>query len=146
MVSYATDGAGVGPHFDRYDVFLLQGSGRREWRLGPHCDDNTPQLSENGLSLIPPFKSEDTFILEPGDVLYVPPGAAHWGIARGSCMTYSLGFRAPSVANLLARRVDRVLERLSDAALPRGRLGRHITNAPRGDYSRSYCERPGCDA
>ena len=117
MVSYATDGAGVGPHFDRYDVFLLQGLGQREWRLGPQCDDNTPQLSESGLSLIPPFEAEEIFILEPGDVLYVPPGVAHWGIARGPCMTYSLGFRAPSVADLLARRIDRVLERLSESAL-----------------------------
>ena len=130
MVSYATDGAGVGPHFDRYDVFLLQGSGRREWRLGPHCDDNTPQLSENELSLIPPFESEDTFILEPGDVLYVPPGVAHWGIARGPCMTYSLGFRAPSIANLLARRVDRVLECLSDSALLEDGLAATLPTRP----------------
>ena len=117
MVSYATDEAGVGPHFDRYDVFLLQGDGQREWRLGPHCDERTPQLSENGLNLIPPFEPEHTFTLEAGDVLYVPPGIAHWGVARGPCMTYSLGFRAPSVADLLARRVDHVLERLSESAL-----------------------------
>ena len=83
MVSYATDEAGVGPHFDRYDVFLLQGDGQREWRLGPHCDERTPQLSENGLNLIPPFEPEHTFGLEAGDVLYVPPGIAHWGVARG---------------------------------------------------------------
>ncbi|GIR83088.1 MAG: hypothetical protein CM15mP84_08360 [Cellvibrionales bacterium] len=66
MVSYATDGAGVGPHFDRYDVFLLQGSGRREWRIGPTCDDDTPQLTENGLNLIPPFEAHETYLLEPG--------------------------------------------------------------------------------
>lgn len=117
MVSYATDGAGVGPHFDRYDVFLLQGAGQREWRLGPYCDESTPQLSENELNLILPFEPENTFILEPGDVLYVPPGIAHWGVARGPCMTYSLGFRAPPVARLMARRVDHVLERLSESAL-----------------------------
>ncbi len=117
MVSYATDGAGVGPHFDQYDAFLLQGTGQREWRLGPLCDKSTPQLSENELNLISPFEPERTFILEPGDVLYVPPGISHWGVARGPCMTYSLGFRAPSVADLLARRVDHVLERLSESAL-----------------------------
>ena len=95
MVSFATDRAGVGPHFDRYDVFLLQGAGRREWRIGPHCDDETPQLQENGLNLIQPFEAAETYVLEPGDVLYVPPGIAHWGVALGQAITYSLGFRAP---------------------------------------------------
>ena len=101
MVSYATDGAGVGPHFDRYDVFLLQGQGQREWRLGAACDDSTPQLQENGLSLIPPFAAEETFFLEPGDALYIPPGIAHWGVAESECLTYSIGFRSPSIADLL---------------------------------------------
>ena len=101
MVSYATDGAGVGPHFDRYDVFLLQGQGQREWRLGAACDDSTPQLQENGLSLIPPFAAEETFFLEPGDALYIPPGIAHWGVAETECLTYSIGFRSPSIADLL---------------------------------------------
>ena len=81
-------------HTDRYDVFLLQGSGRREWRIGPTCDDDTPQLTENGLNLIPPFEAHETYLLEPG-MLYVPPGVAHWGIAQGDSMTFSLGFRAP---------------------------------------------------
>ena len=117
MVSFATDGAGVGPHFDRYDVFLLQGTGQREWRIGPHCDDGTPQLNENGLSLLPPFETEEIYLLEAGDVLYLPPGIAHWGIARGNAMTYSLGFRAPTLSELAARRTDAVLERLSPTAL-----------------------------
>jgi len=117
MVSYATDGAGVGPHFDRYDVFLVQGQGQREWRLGPTCDDNTPQLQENGLSLIPPFEAEETFVLEPGDALYVPPGVAHWGIARGESMTFSLGYRAPRIADLLARQIDVVLAKLAPQLL-----------------------------
>ena len=93
MVSFATDQAGVGPHFDRYDVFLLQGAGRREWRIGPHCDEATPQLQENGLSLISPFEPLQTYVLEPGDVLYIPPGVAHWGVALGEAITYSLGLR-----------------------------------------------------
>ena len=117
MVSYATDGAGVGPHFDRYDVFLLQGQGQREWRLGPACDHSTPQLQENGLSLIPPFKAKETFVLEPGDALYVPPGIAHWGIARGESMTFSLGYRAPRIADLLARQIDGVLTKLAPQLL-----------------------------
>ena len=130
MVSYATDGAGVGPHFDRYDVFLLQGSGRREWRIGPTCDDDTPQLTENGLNLIPPFEAHETYLLEPGDVLYVPPGVAHWGIAQGDSMTFSLGFRAPRIADLLARRVDDVLEHLADSALLEDGLTSNIPCRP----------------
>ena len=117
MVSFATDQAGVGPHFDRYDVFLLQGSGRREWRIGPHCDDQTPQLQENGLSLISPFVPLQTYVLEPGDVLYIPPGVAHWGVALGEAITYSLGFRAPSVGDLMARRTDAALELISTTSL-----------------------------
>ena len=117
MVSYAVDGAGVGPHFDRYDVFLLQGLGQREWHVGPACDEDTPQLGGNGLNLIPEFEPEATFLLNPGDVLYVPPGIAHWGIARSASMTFSIGLRAPPVAALLARRTDAVLECLSTAAL-----------------------------
>ena len=117
MVSFATDQAGVGPHFDRYDVFLLQGVGRREWRIGPHCDDDTPQLQENGLNLIPPFEAVETYVLEPGDALYVPPGVAHWGVALGEAITYSLGCRAPSVADLMARRTDEILEQISTTSL-----------------------------
>jgi 50S ribosomal protein L16 3-hydroxylase len=117
MVSFATDGAGVGPHFDRYDVFLLQGTGQREWRIGPHCDDTTTQLNENGLSLLPPFEPEEIYVLNAGDVLYLPPGIAHWGIARGNAITYSLGFRAPTLAELMARRTDAVLEHLSPSSL-----------------------------
>ena len=117
MVSYAVEGAGVGPHFDRYDVFLLQGLGQREWRLGPVCDDDTPQLGGNGLNLIPEFEPEATFLLNPGDALYVPPGIAHWGIARSANMTFSVGLRAPPIAALLARRTDNVLERLSSTLL-----------------------------
>lgn len=117
MVSYAVEGAGVGPHFDRYDVFLLQGLGQREWHLGPACDENTPQLGDSGLNLIPEFEPEATFLLNPGDMLYVPPGIAHWGIARSASMTFSIGLRAPPIAALLARRTDTVLERLASTVL-----------------------------
>ena len=134
MVSFATDQAGVGPHFDRYDVFLLQGSGQREWRIGPHCDDETPQLQENGLNLIPPFEPVETYVLEPGDVLYVPPGVAHWGVALGEAITYSLGFRAPSVGELMARRTDTVLELISTTNLLED--GAAIHNAARpGEFT-----------
>jgi 50S ribosomal protein L16 3-hydroxylase len=140
MVSYAIDGAGVGPHFDRYDVFLLQGDGSREWRVGGHCDDDTPQLQANGLTLISEFEPTDTYLLAPGDILYIPPGIAHWGIARGTSLTFSLGFRAPSIADLLAHRADNLLELLATTSLledmpdlPPGRPGEitleHIRNA-----------------
>ncbi len=117
MVSYAVDGAGVGPHFDRYDVFLLQGEGCREWRVGPRCDGETPTLQEQELNLIPEFEPNDTYLLSPGDVLYIPPHIAHWGIARGESLTFSLGFRAPSIADLLARRTDDLLEWLDPTSL-----------------------------
>ena len=117
MVSYAVNGGGVGPHFDRYDVFLLQGAGCREWRLGDHCDDQTLQLQTNGLNLISEFEPSEIYTLSPGDILYIPPGVAHWGVALEESLTFSLGFRAPSVADLLARRADNVLERLNPASL-----------------------------
>ena len=102
MVSYATDGGGVGPHYDQYDVFLIQGLGRRRWRVGPRCDAATPLLPHEDLRLIADFQAEEEWILEPGDILYVPPGFAHDGVAVGDdCMTYSIGFRAPSRSDLI---------------------------------------------
>lgn len=94
MVSYAPDGGGVGPHFDSYDVFLLQGQGERLWRVSAQTDltliDGAP------LRLLKDFKAEQEWVLKSGDMLYLPPQMAHWGIALGDCMTYSIGFRAPS--------------------------------------------------
>ncbi|MEM0952563.1 MAG: cupin domain-containing protein [Pseudomonadota bacterium] len=110
MVSYATDGGGVGPHFDRYDVFLLQGEGQRRWRLGQSCDQSEPLRHINGLTLLEKFEQTAEYVLGPGDILYIPPGVAHWGIAEGHCMTYSLGFRAPRIADLLSRQLDERLE------------------------------------
>ncbi|WP_420146278.1 JmjC domain-containing protein [Sphingobium sp.] len=102
MVSYATDGGGVGAHYDQYDVFLIQGLGRRRWRLGQHCDADTPLLVQEDLRLLAQFDVTDEWVLEPGDILYVPPGVAHDGIAVGDdCMTYSVGFRAPSRSELV---------------------------------------------
>ena len=102
MISYATDQGGVGPHTDAYDVFLMQAGGRRRWRLSytQYSDDDLiPDLEQRILSH---FHIDEEWILEPGDVLYLPPGIAHWGIAEGECMTYSLGFRAPSQQDLAA--------------------------------------------
>ena len=115
MVSYAADGGGVGPHFDQYDVFLVQGLGRRRWRVGAICDENTPLLPHDDLRLLAAFEATEEWVLEPGDILYIPPGFAHDGVAVGSdCMTYSIGFRAPSRADLIEGWTDEVLAELSD--------------------------------
>ena len=115
MVSYATDGAGVGAHYDQYDVFLIQGKGRRRWQVGAKCDENTPLLPHGDLRLLAHFEPIEEWVLEPGDILYVPPGFGHNGIALGDdCMTYSIGFRAPSRAELIADWSDAVIDGLSE--------------------------------
>lgn len=99
MVSYATDGGGVGPHFDQYDVFLIQGAGQRRWRVGGSCDQATALLPHDDLGLMEEFEATDEWTLNPGDILYVPPRIAHEGTAIGDdCMTYSIGFRAPAAS------------------------------------------------
>ena len=116
MVSYAAPGGGVGPHFDNYDVFLVQGSGRREWRLGQVCDATTPTVATNGLQQLEAFQEESRHVLEPGDILYVPPGLAHWGTALDDdCITLSVGFRAPSSAEILGRWADEVIAQLNES-------------------------------
>ena len=115
MVSYASDGGGVGPHFDRYDVFLVQGLGTRRWQVGGRCDAATPLLPHDDLRLLADFTATDEWLLEPGDILYVPPGVAHHGVAASDdCMTYSVGFRAPSRAELIGYFADDAVARLSD--------------------------------
>lgn len=110
MVSYAVDGGGVGPHFDNYDVFLLQAHGRRRWRIGRQKDKTLrPGLP---LKILAAFEPEEEHVLEPGDMLYLPPGWAHDGIAEGECMTYSIGFRSPNGAQL----AHEVLQRMAEAA------------------------------
>lgn len=99
MVSYATEGGGVGPHVDSYDVFLLQAYGRRRWRISRQRDlrlvDGAP------LRILANFRHSAEYVLEPGDLLYLPPGVAHEGTALGECLTYSIGFRAPTYQELL---------------------------------------------
>lgn len=94
MISYATDGGGVGAHVDSYDVFLLQAHGQRRWRISAQED---LRLREDlPLKILQHFVPEQEFILNPGDMLYLPPQYAHEGVAVGECMTYSVGFRAPA--------------------------------------------------
>ncbi len=101
MISYAPDQGSVGPHFDYYDVFLLQGQGKRRWRLGQTCDSQSPCLAGTDLHILQDFEQQQEYLLEPGDMLYIPPRVAHWGVAEGECITYSIGFRAPSHADFI---------------------------------------------
>ena len=115
MVSYAVDGGGVGAHFDQYDVFLVQGLGRRRWQVGARCDAATPLLPNEDLRLLATFEPTEEWVLDPGDILYLPPGLAHNGVAVGDdCMTYSVGFRAPSRSELISSWTDHVLDTLDD--------------------------------
>jgi 50S ribosomal protein L16 3-hydroxylase len=98
MISYATDGGGVGPHFDSYDVFLLQAHGQRRWRIGRQKDLSLQQGVP--LKILRNFEPEQEFVLNPGDMLYLPPKYAHDGIAEGECMTWSIGFRSPQQGEL----------------------------------------------
>jgi 50S ribosomal protein L16 3-hydroxylase len=112
MVSYAADGGSVGPHFDNYDVFLLQGEGERLWQLGQFCDDTSPLVPHDDLRILSVFESTEEHLLGPGDMLYVPPGVAHWGVARGDCTTFSIGFRSPRLSDMVSRWADQLLEQL----------------------------------
>jgi len=116
MISYATDGGGVGPHFDSYDVFLLQAHGRRRWRIGRQKDLSLqPDMP---LKILANFEPEEEFVLEPGDMLYLPPKYAHDGIADGECMTYSIGFRSPDRAELAQEILQRLAEQAVDELSP----------------------------
>lgn len=99
MVSYAPTGGGVGPHVDSYDVFLLQGSGTRRWRISQQADRSL--IPDAPLRILAQFETAQEWLLGPGDMLYLPPHVAHWGIAEDDdCMTYSIGFRAPAAREL----------------------------------------------
>ena len=114
MISYASDGGGVGPHLDSYDVFLLQVQGRRRWRIGPVADRSlVPGLP---VRILANFQPTEEWLLEPGDMLYLPPRYAHDGIAEGECQTYSIGFRAPARGELARELIQRLAEDAEDAA------------------------------
>lgn len=110
MISFAPEGGSVGPHYDQYDVFLVQGIGQRRWQLGQHCDDSTPRIEGTPLRILQNIAVHFDEVLNPGDLLYVPPGLAHFGVAQNDCTTYSVGFRAPALAHVLERVVDTALE------------------------------------
>ena len=113
MVSYAPKGGSVGKHFDFYDVFLLQGYGHRRWQLGQMCDANTDFVAGQPLKLLPDMEVNFDEVLAPGDLLYVPPGLSHYGVAEDDCLTFSFGFRMPNVAEMM----DRVSDKFADDQL-----------------------------
>lgn len=118
MISWASDGGGVGPHFDSYDVFLLQASGQRRWRIGRQKDLSLePDVP---LKILSHFVPEEEHLLNPGDMLYLPPRWAHDGVAVGSdCMTYSMGFRVPQRGGLVGELVQRMADDFEDETLYR---------------------------
>ncbi len=112
MISFATDGGGVGPHFDSYDVFLLQAHGKRRWRIS--AQDDLTLVPDLPLKILANFQPEEEFVLEPGDMLYLPPHYAHDGVAEGDCMTYSIGFRSPSYRELAGHFLGFLSQTLED--------------------------------
>lgn len=111
MVSYAAPGGGVGPHFDSYDVFLLQGEGRRRWQISRQRDLSLkPDLP---LKILARFRPEHESVLDAGDMLYLPPGIAHDGVAIDACSTYSIGFRAPSAQELATAFLNWLSDRIA---------------------------------
>jgi 50S ribosomal protein L16 3-hydroxylase len=112
MISYASDGGGVGPHFDSYDVFLLQAAGKRRWRIGRQKD--LALQAGVPLKILDHFEPEETYELEAGDMLYLPPGYAHDGLAVGECMTCSIGFRAPGRGEVAVELLQRLAEDAPD--------------------------------
>jgi 50S ribosomal protein L16 3-hydroxylase len=101
MVSYAVPGGSVGPHFDHYDVFLLQVQGERRWEISELPDGQAEFLPQTDLRILKHFEATQQFTLGPGDMLYLPPRVSHWGVALTECLTYSIGFRSPTVSELL---------------------------------------------
>ena len=111
MFSYAPEGGSVGPHLDAYDVFLLQASGRRNWMISnTHANQF---LEDTDLSILSSFSPDDSWILEPGDMLYLPPGIAHHGVATEPCITCSIGFRAPSVRAMISEFAENIANQVS---------------------------------
>ena len=115
MISYATDKGGVGAHVDQYDVFLLQGMGKRRWAIDAGANPSTDFREDVDLKLLKRFSPTHEWVLQPGDMLYLPPGVPHDGIAIGECMTYSIGMRAPAAGELLFDFAAHVAESLPEA-------------------------------
>jgi 50S ribosomal protein L16 3-hydroxylase len=131
MISYATDGGGVGPHFDSYDVFLLQAEGCRRWKIGRQKDLSL--VSNLPVKILQNFEPQQEFLLQPGDMLYLPPHYAHDGIAVGECMTWSVGFRAATEAEIGRE----LLQRMADLA------GEFLNEKHYSDQHQQATDQPG---
>ncbi|OBS10736.1 hypothetical protein Thpro_020452 [Acidihalobacter prosperus] len=129
MISYAAPQGSVGPHTDAYDVFLLQLEGRRRWQIDTRPVDPGNRLPGAELSILAHFEPESEWVLEPGDMLYLPPGVAHYGLALDPCMTASIGFRAPSQQDLVSAWLDDVAAAL-DPERRFGDAGRAVADNP----------------
>ncbi|MEN8174183.1 MAG: cupin domain-containing protein [Pseudomonadota bacterium] len=114
MVSYAAHGGSVGPHTDSYDVFLIQTLGTRRWRIQSQGVGEEDFVEGADLRILKDFTADHEWLLKPGDVLYLPPHLAHWGVAEGDCMTWSVGFRAPTAHELAAAWIEGRLEACAD--------------------------------
>lgn len=116
MVSYAPEGGSVGPHWDSYDVFLLQGFGHRRWQISDLDVSEQNYVDGLDLRIMERFEPQQDWVLEPGDMLYLPPHIAHHGVAQDDCMTFSIGFRAPSIADMLSGYSDSRIEGLTESS------------------------------
>ncbi len=124
MISYATPGGSVGPHIDQYDVFLLQGMGERRWQIDSGATATNNLYPDCELDILQAFNAEEEWLLSPGDMLYLPPQLAHYGVAMSHCMTLSIGFRAPSHQQMLTAYLDTLIQQQQ--------LRQHFTDPHRG--------------
>ncbi|MDH3343208.1 MAG: cupin domain-containing protein, partial [Gammaproteobacteria bacterium] len=113
MISYAADQGSVGPHIDLYDVFILQGQGQRRWQINTQPVSRSNQVKDTPLRIQKEFHAEQEWIVEPGDMLYMPPGVSHHGVSLGESLSYSIGFRATSHADLVNDFISHITQNLS---------------------------------
>ncbi len=114
MVSFAPKGGSVGPHYDQYDVFLIQAMGQRKWQVGPKCKEHSETLPNVPVKILKEMQVDNEWVLNPGDMLYLPPAFAHNGVAQNDCMTFSIGFRAPSESDILQGFTDHLASTLNE--------------------------------
>lgn len=114
MVSYAADQGSVGPHTDHYDVFLLQAFGTRRWQISSQSVSDADLIPDIEMRIMREFEAEQEWLLEPGDMLYLPPGLPHYGVAQGECMTYSVGFRAPTLHQMWSHFLEYLMQHSED--------------------------------
>ncbi len=147
MASFAPVGGGAGPHFDYYDVFLVQVAGKRRWELGQVCDDCTALQENESVKLLKKFDTTSVYDLDAGDAIYIPAGLAHWGTSLSDdCVTLSVGFRAPSDKELLTEAVELLMPKLGEAARYKDSRGsidkdRFKINAPAAAYAKGVISR-----